>query len=131
MNQTSKLICQTVHSLNTEGQTKIAAYSIDAGFHVFAVLNVFLETLELVFQVVDFVLIFVYDLLFLSYLFFVEHVLLSVDEVLKLSGLTNSDWSFFEPLLVSFEFFFHIFCGYLHRSLDELFIWDVWLLKKF
>ena len=35
MNQTSKLIVQTVHDLNKKHSTNIAAYSIDAGFHVF------------------------------------------------------------------------------------------------
>ena len=35
MNNTSKLIVNTIRDLNTEYQQNIAAYSIDAGFHVF------------------------------------------------------------------------------------------------
>lgn len=35
MNNTSKLIANTVRDINTENQQNICAYSIDAGFHVF------------------------------------------------------------------------------------------------
>ncbi len=35
MNNTSKLIANTVRDINTENQKNICAYSIDAGFHVF------------------------------------------------------------------------------------------------